>query len=131
MTRRVVDALAAGCVPLIYLDADEDTDGKVRGMPLAHSIDWRSIALFMKASDCPDRDAAWLEEQHADVDTLAAMSHRGRDAFDRFLSFGTRKREDKDDKDALPMRMASALLEEVAIVSRPKSQLEIVLALAD
>ena len=100
-------------------------------MPLAHSIDWRSIALFMKASDCPARDAAWLEEQHADVDTLAAMSHRGRDAFDRFLSFGTRKREDKDDKDALPMRMASALLEEVAIVSRPKSQLEIVLALAD
>lgn len=131
MTRRVVDALAAGCVPLIYLDADEDTDGKVRAMPLAHSIDWRSIALFMKASDCPARDAAWLEEQHADVDTLAAMSHRGRDAFDRFLSFGTRKREDKDDKDALPMRMASALLEEVAIVSRPKSQLEIVLALAD
>ena len=75
--------------------------------------------------------AEWGSFKHADVDTLAAMSHRGRDAFDRFLSFGTRKREDKDDKDALPMRMASALLEEVAIVSRPKSQLEIVLALAD
>ena len=111
MSRRLVDALAAGCVPVFYVSADEDTDGKRRELPLAHSIDWRAIAFFMKASNCPKRDAEWLGETYADVVTLQRMSNAGRLAFNRLLSFGNRT---KNDDTQAPIRMATALLFEVS-----------------
>ena len=110
MSRRVIDALAAGCVPVFYVAADEDTDGKRRDLPMAHSIDWRKIAFFMKASDCPQRDAEWLDKAYADVATLQRMSNAGREAFNNFLSFGSRT---KGHDAQAPIRMATALLLEV------------------
>ena len=110
MSRRVVDALAAGCVPVFYVAADEDTDGKRRELPLAHSIDWRAIAFFMKASDCPQRDAEWLGKAYADVATLQRMSNAGREAFNSLLSFGSRTQGNDAQP---PIRMATALLLEV------------------
>ena len=68
----------------------------------------------MRASDCPERDAVALEEMHADVKMLQGMSTRGRDAFDKYLSFGSRA---KDDTDGLPLKMASAILEEATLAS--------------
>ena len=110
MSRRVIDALAAGCVPLFYVAADEDTDGKARQLPFAHSIDWRKIAFFMKVSECPQRDAEWIDRAYADVATLQHMANAGREAFNSFLSFGSRSRGDDAQP---PIRMATALLLEV------------------
>ena len=114
MSRRLEDALAAGCVPVFYVAADEDTDGKLRELPLAHIIDWRSIVFFMKVSECPERDAAWLEGVHADVTRLQNMSTRGRNVFDKLLSYGRRT---QDDANEAPLRLVSGLLKEVEIAN--------------
>eukprot|EP00964_Phaeocystis_antarctica_P143630 scaffold109209_cov45-Phaeocystis_antarctica.AAC.1 len=98
------------CVPVFYVAADEDTDGKRRELPLAHSIDWRAIAFFMKASDCPQRDAEWLGKAYADVATLQRMSNAGREAFNSLLSFGSRTQGNDAQP---PIRMVTALLLEV------------------
>ena len=112
MSRRLEDALAAGCVPVLYLPVDEATDGRRRTLPFAHTIDWREVAFFMKVSDCPDRDAQWLEKVHGDVPTLERMAAAGRAAYTQYLSFGNRSRA----VDAAPIDMVSALLHEVAML---------------
>ena len=112
MSRRLEDALAAGCVPVLYLPADEATDGRRRTLPFAHTIDWREVVFFMKVTECPDRDAQWLEQAHGDVPTLERMAAAGRDAYTQYLSFGNRSRA----ADAAPIDMVSALLHEVSML---------------
>ena len=112
MSRRLEDALAAGCVPVLYLPADEATDGRRRTLPFAHTIDWREVVFFMKVTGCPDRDAQWLEQAHGDVPTLERMAAAGRDAYTQYLSFGNRSRA----ADAAPIDMVSVLLHEVSML---------------
>ena len=112
MSRRLEDALAAGCVPVLYLPAEEATDGRQRTLPFAHTVDWREIVYFMKVSECPDRDAEWLEQVHEDVPTLERMAASGRAVFTQYLSFGNRSRT----ADAAPIDMVSALMYEVSML---------------
>lgn len=118
MSRRLEDALAAGCVPVLYLPADEDTDGRQRTLPFAHTINWREVVFFMKVSECPDRDAEWLEQLHEDVPTLERMAAAGKDIYTQYLSFGNRSKA----ADAAPIDMVSALLYEVSMLSSNRAR---------
>jgi len=87
-TRRLFDALAAGCVPVIFATLSQIAPS----LPFRRSIDWSKIAIFAGQLQCVeeklDEMKRWLSslvvEKSAEIDN---MRRRGRDIYNKFLSY--------------------------------------------
>jgi len=106
-TRRLFDALASGCVPVLMKSIGNAPRLWLLGSnPFHHSIDWRSIGLFLaprsvnlgerdatgKATGkqigdrhypkgCRAEEAAWLDAKHDNKSLIRGLREQGRDAF--------------------------------------------------
>lgn len=130
-TRRLFDALASGCVPVLMKSIGNAPRLWLLGSnPFHHSIDWRSIGLFLAprsvnlgergaAGDvtgkqtggkhypkgCRAEEAAWLDAKHDNESLVRGLREQGRDAFRAHL-----------DVEYHPRGVAEALLRELAYV---------------
>lgn len=90
-SRRLFDALAAGCVPVIF--AEINSIGP--NLPFRRSIDWSQIAIFAGSLKCSEtRSGAmklWMEsllnETEETVMQIEQMRSRGREAYRILLSY--------------------------------------------
>ena len=109
-SRRLYDALAAGCVPvLLRLNVTTWNDE----LPFPDIIDWRSIALVHAWPAPISATARWLEGHAANTPTLEAMSARGREVFEKYL-----------DIDCHPAGVAAAMLATVGRLLSRSQQLQ-------
>lgn len=107
-SRRLFDALSAGCVPLLlrswYL-LTKNRQTFYTALPFPSLIDWQNITLRLvpaySSSACIDADVRWLAAWHARP--LDAMRRRGHRVFRRHMDYR-----------ANPAGVASALLLELA-----------------
>lgn len=101
-TRRLFDALAAGCVPAIVRSIrGSDTSALVGNLPFPHTIDWRALAFFLapanvdlsqrekmatgRVAACRRREAKWFDSLHSQREQLARMRRFSRAAFSTYL----------------------------------------------
>jgi len=91
-SRRLYDALAAGCVPIVLAELSELS----QDLPFPGAVDWPSVAIFAGPTECfanHTTDAiAWLKslalpEKAAAVEHMRAM---GRTVFKQALSYTNR-----------------------------------------
>mgnify|MGYP002631198814 CR=1 FL=1 len=95
-SRRLFDALAAGCVPVLLR---LNPAVWLADLPFPRVVNWSSIALVHEWPVPPERLARWLEQHAADTPMLEAMSTRGRVSFEQYF-----------DVDCNPSGVAAALL---------------------
>ena len=93
-SRRLFDALAFGCVPIVLVAYDEIA----HTLPFRASVDWPSVAIFAGSLACTqqriDETRAWLASlvdglragSPVVCEAVAAMRAAGRAAFDKHLS---------------------------------------------
>lgn len=88
-SRRLFDALAAGCVPIIF----HQFEAAASNLPFAHSIDWTEIAFFAGGLGCLRDDVAgardWLRKlwQQRGLEGVRRMQDLGRKVFLDVLSY--------------------------------------------
>lgn len=90
-SRRLFDALAAGCVPIIFNDVDVAS----QNLPFRHTVEWPKIAIFTGDADCVAEKIAstvfWLqqllESKGHTAWTVEVMRENGRQAFRDHLSY--------------------------------------------
>jgi len=90
-SRRLFDALAAGCVPVVL----NDMEAIVANLPFKASIDWGRIAIFAGSLGCVsekvDETARWLDglrkEDGLSTNRVRHMRDLGRFAFRHALSY--------------------------------------------
>ncbi|KAL1519698.1 hypothetical protein AB1Y20_023208 [Prymnesium parvum] len=107
-SRRLFDALSAGCVPLLlrswYL-LNKNGQTFYSALPFPNSVKWEDITLRLVPSysslACIDGDARWLVGWHNS--SLERMRRKGHSAFLRYMDYSN------------PEGVASALLDEAAI----------------
>ena len=97
-TRRLFDALAAGCVPVVLKAIGGGRTEIVLGnLPFHHTLDWRALALFLlprrlRQTDrerpawgarlrCREDEAAWLAAHHSNASLMRTMRSAARAAF--------------------------------------------------
>lgn len=93
-SRQLVDALAAGCVPIIF----GSMEVVAPNLPFRHTIDWTSLALFAGDASCTVASLGgtvyWLGHLSSlskfNKITMEMMHSNGRKAFRRWLSYRTR-----------------------------------------
>lgn len=88
-TRRLFDALAAGCVPIIFQDINSIADN----LPFRNTIDWSQIAIFAGSLECTEENLdvskRWLASLLTYIDNLNAIVHMRKklhDAYTKYLS---------------------------------------------
>lgn len=87
-SRRLFDALASGCVPVVFSDFEKMAEN----LPFKHSVDWPNIAIFAGSLSCAAEDIgssnAWLHGlvQKRGSEALLATRQRGQAAF-KYLSY--------------------------------------------
>ncbi len=91
-TRRLYDALASGCVPIVMGDL-------ALTLPFTSTVEWRKIIIYAGSLNCVTRDkveesAAWLQRLVEYVRTnrdggeeLVEMRQKGQAAFRQWLSY--------------------------------------------
>ncbi len=121
-SRRLFDALAAGCTPIVMKCLGKGrTELAMGNLPFPHTIEWRALALFhaprrTRQSDretpargdrmlCRREEAEWLLSMHANASLLEGMRSRGWQAFESHL-----------DVEFRPHGLVPALLRELAHV---------------
>ena len=120
-TRRLFDALAAGCVPVLLKSIGNAPHQWLLGSnPFQHSLNWPALALFlaprrvrasereddgMHVKDCRSQEAAWLDARHDDAQMLAMYRRRAAEAFHAHL-----------DVEFRPHGVVHALLREMSYV---------------
>lgn len=90
-TRRLFDALAAGCVPVIFEDFKTIADN----LPFRNTINWSSIAIFAGSFSCAQANMSamqyWMEllvSQNEDVvRAVEVMREQGRRVYRTYLSY--------------------------------------------
>lgn len=86
-SRRLFDALAAGCVPVVLVDFDSIRDN----LPFRSTIDWSRIAVFGGSMQCnsgaKDGLLAWMQRLVQTAESFEAMSAEGQATFQETLSF--------------------------------------------
>ena len=89
-SRRLFDAMAAGCVPLL-LTPYEDI---IRNLPFPRAIDWSDTVLFGGGLTCSMRDRLeetiqWIQEllKPENAQKLDCMGRRAQRTFAKYLSF--------------------------------------------
>lgn len=90
-SRRLFDALAAGCVPVIL----EDFPYMARNLPFRNTVRWKDIAIFAGGLECAANNVqtmnAWLksllEESPKMVWQVERMRSLGRTVFAKFMSY--------------------------------------------
>jgi hypothetical protein len=127
-SRRVFDALSAGCVPVLvrasYIIKRENQFASqprdhtfYSSLPFSRSIDWEAVTLrfvpdskMMRPQPCTKGDAAWLQAWHHQLNVSdfslghgASIRERGHAAYRAHLDY-----------ERNPMGIASALLREAA-----------------
>ena len=95
-SRRLFDALAAGCVPVTIKSIGNSAREIILGnVPFYHSIDWREIGFWyaprgvsrgeqpgtLRNHGCRRDEAAWLDAQHDDVVRMERVRRNGQAAF--------------------------------------------------
>ena len=101
-SRRLFDALAAGCVPVVLKCLGHGRSELALGnLPFPHTLRWRALALFLmprrtRLSDregaargeralCRREQAEWLAAQYANRTRWRALARAGRRAFEAAL----------------------------------------------
>jgi hypothetical protein len=97
-SRRLYDALAAGCVPVLF----EHLDTMAENLPFPNVVDWSAVAVFGGSLQClavgyggdktkmQAHSAAWLRRvATADPPALACMAARGSAVFAKHLAYET------------------------------------------
>lgn len=88
-TRRLFDALAAGCVPIIFQDLDHISDN----LPFRRTIDWSKIALFAGSLDCLEKNMEasklWLQSLllPENMEAVREMRRLGREAYRQYMGY--------------------------------------------
>jgi hypothetical protein len=86
-SRRLFDAVAAGCVPVVLGSFDH----LVANLPFSRSIDWTQILLFSGTLQCVggdlERSAIWLQSVSNEFDSVTRIREAGREVFRGALSY--------------------------------------------
>eukprot|EP00927_Polykrikos_kofoidii_P044188 TRINITY_DN38223_c0_g3_i1.p1 TRINITY_DN38223_c0_g3~~TRINITY_DN38223_c0_g3_i1.p1 ORF type:complete len:847 (-),score=134.38 TRINITY_DN38223_c0_g3_i1:197-2458(-) len=89
-SRRLFDALAAGCVPVSFGTFDR----LVHNLPFRRTIDWSQLIIFAGSLRCVENDVEnigrWLQHLNDDAfhgDVISRMSSAGRQVFQSALSY--------------------------------------------
>jgi len=108
-TRRLFDALAAGCVPVILADFKRLT----KSLPFPNTVDWTKIAVFGGRIECAwanmDGTLEWLRGLLNNSYDESCSRQRGREQFLKSLSY------------TYGRGLVDALLKEMAIGYLPKT----------
>ena len=95
-SRRLFDALAAGCAPVVLKSIGDGPKEYLLGnLPFHHTVNWREVALFIaprgiqrgespgwkRNKACRIREAAWLDAWHDEPERLARLRRNGQAAF--------------------------------------------------
>ena len=108
-SRRLFDALAAACVPVLLRSRwllEQRKQTFYASLPFPRSIDWQNATLRLVPSpnrNCVGPDADWIGAWHESAAPLEALRRRGAAAFRRHLDY-----------ERNPAGVVSALLAEVA-----------------
>ena len=102
-SRRLFDALALGCVPIVTKPLFErlPVQALLANLPFQHTHDWRKLAIFIapgmtslrqryelaqgRVLSCRREEAAWLDQQGADHPRTAQLRLNGLAAFRRYM----------------------------------------------
>ena len=60
-TRRLFDALAAGCVPVVIAPMNANLKSMTANLPFTNLVDWGRIAIFVNGLRCLENDAVVTE----------------------------------------------------------------------
>jgi hypothetical protein len=86
-SRRLYEALAAGCVPVIYAPVL----GMSKNLPFINALNWSQIALFGGPLECATRNITevveFLNMQLQDTEKIERMASLGQQAFRESLSY--------------------------------------------
>ena len=85
-SRRLYDALAAGCVPVSVGSSERLMDN----LPFKRSIDWTRVLLFAGSLECIEKDgwqtAQWLNRLQEKTQVLM-MGETGQEIFRNYLAY--------------------------------------------
>ena len=121
-SRRLFDALATGCVPVIVkVNGGKPREAMLSNLPFHHTINWRALVHAISAGGarlglryeeasnwvgtCRREEASILNGWYEDATTVAQMRRNGLEAFSTAL-----------DVELNPKGVASAMLRELAYV---------------
>jgi hypothetical protein len=86
-SRRLFDALAAGCIPIIFNEAAMIE----RNLPFRHVIDWSQVAIFAGPLSCFKEKASvavgWLQRLMRRSGNLESMRDCGQMAYRKWMSY--------------------------------------------
>jgi len=97
-SRRLFDAMAAGCVPVVVKAIGNSIKEALLGnLPFYHSVDWRQVGLFLaprgtsrselpgtphKNSACRREESAWLYRQYSNEPLVHRLRHNAQASFE-------------------------------------------------